>query len=789
LGYTVLFPEAVFQPMKLIKSLAVLTVLLAAQIALRQHSSFHQISIRLADIDRELLQNPPERNQLLLEKARLLESTGHFEHALRAYRAVPSVRPEQIAALTAKLESQRQELAGSRRTPRLFAVLVGISEYEAASLPRVLTGEADASAFGAFLKNGRQIGGNPQVFALIGRNAREAAVRAALQTVLKTQAGPDDTVIVYISAHGLTEPAPNRRAFLMAVDTNPWEKTAAGYAFSTVRALLDNHQSRPRNVVLIADLCRAKAFQGRPNDINKVLEQQLGASNPYIDVILAGCADPPGAGAPGSLGLFTHFVVQGLNRAADRNGDLRVTTAELFTYVRAQTGIATRWQAPAVRFGAQREIPLVQVAAARVAQPVFALLAGVSPFLAYAQASSGEAAVAQLGFTEADPAFRLAVASEDLGQQVILKYLEGEDTPQSQADFDRGAEFFQQANELNPTPLLAAREAFCLGRSMIFQRRFAEAVKQLEATLTVEPDAAYAYNAIGIAYLEQAQFARAADNFRQAIGFAPSWPYPRNNLALTLAEIGMYRNAETEYRAAIERAPRSAYLRYNLAVLLHRRNRLREARSVYDELIAQQPGLAHAHTAKGALLASTGDYDKAAEQYEIALSIDPSSAAARHNLGIAYARRQQFNKAAELWEANTKANPDFAPSRICLAETYERLEQWPKAAQQYEAMLKRDVGLVAARVAMAEALRRAGSLKEAEAALRTAANDAPAYWLVRERLGDLLHEMGSSEASAQYQLASENAYERADKRRLNRKLRGVHAPYQSNSNEKTSCFP
>jgi tetratricopeptide (TPR) repeat protein len=802
--------------MKLIKSLAAVSVVLVAQVVFQQHSAHYQIGVRLADIDRQLLGNPPERRQLQLEKANLLERTGHLENALRAYLEAGSP-PEQIAALSQKIEQQRQQLVRDRAAPRLFAVLIGISNYHVASLPRLPSADGDAVAFASFLRSDRRTAANPSLFTLIGNNAREAAIRAALEAVLGAQARPEDTVYIYLAAHGLTEPAPAQRAFLIASDTHPWEKTAAGYAFSNLIDLLRKNPSRPRSVLLIGDLCQTKTFQGRENDVNRVLEQQLGSSNPYLQVILAGCPEPGTAMPPSNLGLFTHHVLEGLGRSADRNGDRQITSNELFDHVREQMGLATKWRSEVVRFGARLDIPLSRIPGAagtgsrlqerlgtfwlpREPSAAYGLLASSSPFLAQAQVTSpaGQPTLAQQTFAEGQSAFELAVAAEDLGQQVILNYLLGEDSPQTQADFDRGREFFKLANDLNPAAQLRAREAFCLGRSLIFQRRFLEATSHLEQTISIEPDAAYAWNALGIAQLEQTQFSAAADRFRQAILYAPTWPYPRNNLALALTELGRYREAESEFRLAIARAPQSAYLRYNLGVLLHRRNRLEEARRIYDQLIAEQPGLPQPYIARGALWATAGDFDRAVQEYEVALTLDKASAAARHSLGLAYSHQGKLDRAQQAWSENTALNPQFAPSRVCVAETYEKRGDWARAADEYAAILRRDKELVAARIALAEALRRSGKSTEAEAQLRIAANQAPAYWLIDERLGDLLLERGSPEARDQYLNARAKAFEKSDRKRLKNKIDNVtngtrFVPPLKSAQEKlqpkTSCFP
>src|SRR5262249_40141232 len=76
---------------------------------------------------------------------------------------------------------------------------------------------------------------------------------------------------------------------------------------------------------------------------------------------------------------------------------------------------------------------------------------------------------------------RLRVALEDRGQEVLLRYLTGEQVPQRREDFLQGAQYFAAARKLTPeSQLLQAREEFCLGRAALFVRDYIGGFRLLE---------------------------------------------------------------------------------------------------------------------------------------------------------------------------------------------------------------------------------------------------------------------------------------------------------------------
>ena len=112
-------------------------------------------------------------------------------------------------------------------------------------------------------------------------------------------------------------------------------------------------------------------------------------------------------------------------------------------------------------------------------------------------------------------------------------------------------ELFARASELAPEfPKLKAPAQFCQGRALILEGKHSEAASALREALRVDPDSAYAHNALGIALLRLGRHREAIAKFQDAVVRAPRWAYPHHNLALTYLEMRRLSEADRAYQSA-----------------------------------------------------------------------------------------------------------------------------------------------------------------------------------------------------------------------------------------------
>ena len=366
---------------------------------------------------------------------------------------------------------------------------------------------------------------------------------------------------------------------------------------------------------------------------------------------------------------------------------------------------------------------------------------------------------------------------EDRGEQVLLDYLKGEETPQNPDQYFKGEQIFKAALQLQPgSPYLSARASFCHGRFLVFKKNYTNAVEALQHSIRLEPNAAYAYNALGIAYLEMGEYTAAENAFLDAIDRAPLWAYPRHNLALTHWQQGRYDQAIADYRAAMERAPQYFYLPYNLGLLYAVLNRTQLAEEMYRRAIDRAPARAEPLTALGELEAEHGNNRQAARYLELAVNLqgqtETAMQAARHNYALVLAkRRETLAQALNYW----KQNGDYLPSQFSTAQALARNGNIDRAIDQYRHVLTLVPKSVSARLEliglMEDAHRPAlDRLSVLEDGLCEDSRNA----VLLERLGREYMTVGQTEkASTAFQAALDNTNDPAAKSRLRKALEKI----------------
>ncbi|MBK9169143.1 MAG: tetratricopeptide repeat protein [Bryobacterales bacterium] len=784
-----------------------------------------EVRAALAPIEEQLKADPKDQ-AALVARAAVFEQFELRADALLAYKQIGEQFPDAVwvkgklfelgeAVADAAARAAAQAPTGGQT----FALLVGVSKYQ--KLPQeqwLQFANNDATVFEKHLRSPR--GGEVKAENLIrltDEAATTAALRNAFQTFLKGRAGKNDTVVILMAGHGTVETPGSKGAYVLTYDSDPQDLSGTALPMEEIQNLVEEELSKVGRVALFVDVCRAGNIGTiRNTTVNRVVEQMGDIEGQMLGLMASRPRELSYEGPEfgGGHGAFSYFLLKALNGEADANGDNIVDANEIINYVQREVAKATNDKQHPREFGAMDNvIPFSDISKpgielTRLRFPYIYISGTDEPALLAAQVQQG-ALASELGaalrrFDEAldagrllpdepDSAFaalrdlesrldrvgfhaqqnRLRVALEDRGQQVILRYLTGDEIPQTRDDFNQGTKWYEAARQLTPESLfLNARESFCSGRTLLFDKRFAEAQDLLEEAIRIDPNGAQGYNALGIAYLEQADFTQAIPAFRDAVRLAPHWAYPLHNLALAYTEVGDYQNAIRSYQEAIRLRPTYGYLPYNLGLIYQRLNRRRDAERSYRRAIALGPEKPEPYNALGSLKASTGKEREAETLYKQALEKSPSFLAARHNLALLLAdQKGREQEAVALWRQNLAQDKSFLPSRLSLAEHLAATDP-AGAAAEYRAVLAERPEYVAARLALARALEASGDAAAALAELNRAAAAEADNAVIPERIGDLERSRGRhAEAEAAYRRALDLAPDNAARRRISRKLR------------------
>jgi len=235
----------------------------------------------------------------------------------------------------------------SPRIDKRWAVVIGVGEYESPDIPDLEFAAADARAMYDFLTSDAA-GPFDEVLYLQDADATGAAMREALFVFLQ-QADWDDLVVIYYAGHGAPDPNRQDNLYLLPTDSDLSRLAATGFPMWDVKTAL-RRQIASERVLVIADACHSAGTAdgdtvggGEANAIAGGFAQLFSPSRR----LMMTAADTDEFSLEdsrwGGHGVFTHFILDGLEGAGDYDGDGIVTFTELFDHVsnnvREATGV------------------------------------------------------------------------------------------------------------------------------------------------------------------------------------------------------------------------------------------------------------------------------------------------------------------------------------------------------------------------------------------------------------------------------------------------------------------
>lgn len=242
----------------------------------------------------------------------------------------------------------------ARRHGERWAVVIGISSYADKNVTPLRYAHRDARSFYDFLlSDGAGLGGfkRENVRLLIDADATTRNIRVALREFLKS-ATSDDVVYIYFAGHGAPDPDRTNDLYLVAYDTRIDSIASTGVPMSDISEA--TRRVYAQDLIVIVDACHSggvgdvSGTRGEiTNAINKAFLERLASTAPSKVVMTASEESQVSREGPqwgGGHGVFTHFLLQGLQGGADEEGDGDgiVTLGELFEYARSHVSRETR---------------------------------------------------------------------------------------------------------------------------------------------------------------------------------------------------------------------------------------------------------------------------------------------------------------------------------------------------------------------------------------------------------------------------------------------------------------
>ncbi len=211
--------------------------------------------------------------------------------------------------------------------PEIWAVAVGVAQYENQTIPTLKYPDNDAYSIYSFWKS-------PQGGALDDEHSEilvdDAATKGMVTTTLRntfSKAKENDLAIFFFSGHGL------KGSFL----TTDYDGDGIKLYHSEINKILSECPAKTK--LVIADACHSGSYIASkgttPTKVNSVdIYKELNKTHPGIAYFLSSQAEEESLEVSTlHNSVFTYFVLRGMKGEANVNNDNVVTIKELFDYV------------------------------------------------------------------------------------------------------------------------------------------------------------------------------------------------------------------------------------------------------------------------------------------------------------------------------------------------------------------------------------------------------------------------------------------------------------------------
>ncbi len=499
--------------------------------------------------------------------------------------------------------------------PRSYALVVGISKY--VNMPERALEYADRDAEDIYKILISPEGGNfraENVRKLIGAQATMANVRRELEQWLPSVAKDEDRVLIYFAGHGFVH---DGKPYLAPYDIDPRNIGGTGYPMDSLGKVM-GARIRARYKVLLTDACHSGAISpDAGQQINRSLlelERSLFSLTASRDREVS--FEGPSWG--GGHGVFTYYVVKGMEGEADENGNGIVTADELAEYVHRNVRQASgaRQNPTSDRGSFDPEMPLsyIPTRLARRLESEYGTLVveanvdGVEVFVDGRSAGvvgKGKPLKLQglrpgphtikgvkMGYEPDGPREETVYPGQETAVTIKILYARRRN-PRAAELFDDGLEHYNKG----------------------YADNYRKAVVEFDKALQLDPAFSGAALYLGRTYSALFEFEKAEKYFRRAIEIDPDYLEARATFGGMLLDLGNFDEAIRQLNAAVQREPNHALAQRLLAQAFRMKDLYKESIESARRAIRLAPKDAEAHFFLADSLRLSGGCAEASTEY------------------------------------------------------------------------------------------------------------------------------------------------------------------------------
>lgn len=248
-----------------------------------------------------------------------------------------------------------QGIAAPAFKGKKYALIIGISNFlnNGKGVQNLKYADRDARSVYDFLQSPAGGRFSPEnVLLLLNEKATLGAVRGSL-TSFVGKPGPDDLLLLFMATHGGPDPYNPQNLYFIFHDTDTDRMADTAMAMRDFETMVQQRVTAKRRVMLF-DACHSAGLTGSGGEVarggnnlmNLYLERLLYREEGRAVITSSDVSESSYEAERwgGGHGVFTHFLLDGLNGKADENLDGLVTVGELFRFVRQKVRIETRFR-------------------------------------------------------------------------------------------------------------------------------------------------------------------------------------------------------------------------------------------------------------------------------------------------------------------------------------------------------------------------------------------------------------------------------------------------------------
>ncbi len=478
-------------------------------------------------------------------------------------------------------------------TGKTRALVIGISDY--LYIDKLNYAHRDAEIFASYLAGNKYWKAkSSDITLLINEQAKRGTILAELQRIA-ILSKPGDNLVFYFSGHGDVETITMfNKGYLLAYDTYSNNYMAGGVSVNDLKDVFVTLTSNNVKVIVITDACRSGKLAGGVKGTEFTATSLKPIWNNEIKILSSqpGQLSQEGKQWGDGRGVFSYYLVNGLEGAADQNRDSLITLSELEAYVGNIVSTSTHNDQQPIIDGPNKYSTIISNLKVQTVSTKPGISGGAS-FLRFRLPFDScdfyyrkmDEAISQKKFRSGDPlsasAFyrklktctndndlvlsansKLLAALMNDAQEILNNTFIGKKFV-DEAGFNYAISLYDEVLNNNDLRLpyqetltnlkryLKVMEATLLGNDP----DLTQLDIILDSALKEEPEAAYLLSAKGILELRKRNYTKAIEILEQATRMSPGWLIPKYYLGIGYGYKRDYKKALAFYEEILQKDP------------------------------------------------------------------------------------------------------------------------------------------------------------------------------------------------------------------------------------------